>query len=134
MTDRRQVLIAGLAGSLLPMAPLASAAGAAGPPSIHRAIYDRTLEDGRAFAAEAAGRGWATAAIDGDVTDLWFHDLGPRWRRGPAPIAGVTRQNSLFVLDHLARDAGMRVIVRTDLLRDGAVSWLIAAPVRSSRA
>ena len=134
MTDRRQVLVAGLAGSLLPLGALASAARAAEPLSIHRAIYDRTLQAGRAFAAEAAARGWATVAIDGDVTDLWFHDLGPRWRRGPAPIAGVTTRTSLFVLDHLARNAGMRIIARTDLPEDGAVSWLIATPVRSSRA
>lgn len=134
MTDRRQILVAGLAGSLLPLGAVASAARAAQPLSVHRAIYDRTLEAGRAFAAEAAARGWTTAAIDGDVTDLWFHDLGPRWRQGPAPIAGVTRRSSLFVLDHLARDAGMRVVARTDLPEDGAVSWLIAHPARRPRA
>ena len=133
MTDRRRVLVAGLAGSLLPLGALASAARAGEGVRPYRAIYDRNLAAGRAFAAEAAGRGWATAAIDGDVTDLWFHDLGPRWRQGPAPIAGVTKRSSLFVLDHLARGAGMRVIARTEL-QDGSVSWLIAPPVRSSRA
>ncbi len=133
MTDRRQVLVGSLAGSLLPLSALASAAWAGEGGRPYRAIFDRTLKAGRAFAAEAAARGWAAVAIDGDVTDLWYHDLGPRWREGPAAIAGVTHGSSFFVLDHLARSAGMRVISRADLQEEAAVSWLIASPVRSRR-
>jgi hypothetical protein len=130
MADRRQILKAGLVGSVLPLGALVSAAQAATPLAIYRAIYDRRLESGRAFAAAAQARGWTTAAIEGDVTQLWYQDLDLRWRKGPAPIAGVTHPASLFVLDHLARSAGMRVISRTDLPHEGAVSWLIAPPAR----
>jgi hypothetical protein len=131
MANRRDVLTAGLVGSILPLSSLASAAEAARPMQIYRAIYDRRLASGRAFAAEAARRGWTTAAIEGDVTDLWYHDLSVRWRKGPAAIAGVTDANALFVLDHLARDAGMRVITREGLPHDQAISWLIAPPARA---
>jgi hypothetical protein len=130
MTDRRTVLKAGLVGSILPLTALASAAPAAEPLRIHRAIFDSRFAAGRAFAAEAAARGWTTAAIEGDVTDVWYHQLDQRWRQGPAPIAGVTDANSLFVLDHLARGAGMRVISRTALPHEPVSSWLIAAPAR----
>ena len=139
MASRRQVLTAGLIGSVLPLGALASAAEAARPVEIYRAVYDRRFAAGRAFAAEAARRGWTAAAIEGDVTNLWYHDLAVRWRTGPAPIAGVTDAQALFVLDHLARDAGMRVITREALPPDPAfslpvVSWLIAPPARSVRA
>lgn len=134
MTTRRNVLTAGLVGSVLPLGALASAAEAGQPLAIYRAVYDRRLASGRAFAAEAARRGWTTAAIEGDVTSLWYHDLAVRWRKGPAPIAGVTDARALFVLDHLARDVGMRVITREALPQEGAVSWLIAPRGRAVRA
>jgi len=130
MADRRQVLKAGLVGSVLPLGALAGAATAAEPLAIHRAIYDRRFEAGRAFAAEARARGWTTVAIEGDVTDLWYHHLDLRWRQGPAPVAGVTQANSLFVLERLAWDAGMRVTSRAALAREPLVSWLIAPRAR----
>ena len=134
MIDRRLILKTGVAGSVLPLGALASAARAAEPLAIYRAIYDRRLASGLAFAAQAARRGWTTAAIEDDVTDLWYRDLAIRWRAGPAAIAGVTDARALFVLDHLARDAGMRVILREALADEPAVSWLIAPPVRRVQA
>lgn len=129
MADRRQVLKGALAGSLLPLGALASAASAQ-PVAIHRAVYDSRFAAGRAFAAQARARGWTTAAIEGDVTDLWYHDLALRWREGPAPIAGVTAANSLFVLERLAWDAGLRVTSRTQVGTEPVVAWLIAPPSR----
>ena len=139
MASRRQILTAGLIGSVLPLGSLATAAQAAQPMEIYRAVYDRRFASGRAFAAEAVRRGWTAASIEGDVTNLWYHDLAVRWRAGPAAIAGVTDAQALFVLDHLARDAGMRVITREALPPDPAfswpvVSWLIAPPARAVRA
>ena len=134
MANRRQILTAGLIGSILPLGALASAAEAGQPMDIYRAVYDRRFASGRAFAAEAARRGWTTAAIEGDVTNLWYHDLAVRWRTGPAPIAGVTDAQALFVLDHLARDAGMRVITREAMPHEPVISWLIASPARAVRA
>jgi len=134
MADRRQVLSAGLAGALLPVGALASAARAGQPPAIHRAVYDRRFAAGRAFAAQARARGWATSAIEGDVTALWYDDLALRWRQGPATIAGVTAANSLFVLERLAWDAGMRVVSRSELEREPVLAWLIAPAARGVRA
>jgi hypothetical protein len=134
MVDRRDVLKAGLVGGVLPLSALASAARAAEPLQIHRAVYDSRFASGRAFAAAARARGWTTAAIEGDVTRLWYHQLHLRWREGPAPIAGVTQETSLFVLERLAWDAGMRVITRANLPNEPLVSWLIAPPARTIRA
>jgi hypothetical protein len=134
MLDRREVLGAGVLGSILPLGALASAAEAGQPLAIHRAIYDRRFDSGRAFAVKAAQRGWTTAAIDGDVTDLWYRDLDLRWKQGPAPIAGVTTPEALFVLDHLARGAGMRVISSEPTAHERTVSWLIAPTARAVRA
>ena len=126
MTDRRQILKAGIAGSLLPLGALASAARAAEPLAVHRAVYDSRFAAGRAFAAEAKARGWTTTEIQGDVTDLWYHDLHARWRQGPTAIAGVTAANSLFVLERLAWDAGLRVTSRTAVPNEPLVAWLIS--------
>ncbi len=135
MTDRRTVLKAGLAGSVLPLGALAGSlplgARAAEPLQLHRAVYDSRFAAGRAFAAEARARGWTTVAIEGDVTDLWYHHLDLRWRQGPAPIAGVTAANALFVLEQLARGSGMRVASRAALPHEPMVSWLIAPPARA---
>ena len=133
-SDRRQVVKAGLAGSLLPLDAFASSARGAPRLEVYRAVYDSRFASGRAFAAQALARGWTTVAIEGDVTQLWYHDLALRWREGPAPIAGVTAANSLFVLEHLARDAGMRVVSRSELRGEPAIAWLIAPPVRSRAA
>ena len=131
MTDRRTVLKAGLAGSIIPLGAVASAAAAAQPLKIHRAVYDSRFRAGRAFAAAARTRGWTALAIEGDVTDLWYHHLDLHWREGPAPIAGVTTANSLFVLERLAWDAGLRVTSRTVLPDEPVVSWMIAPPARA---
>ena len=126
MTDRRQVLKAGLASSVLPVGALASAARAAQPLKIHRAVFDSRFAAGRAFAAEAQAKGWTTTAIQGDVTDVWYHHLHARWRKGPAAVAGVTAADSLWVLERLAWDAGLRVTSRTALPHEPLVAWLIA--------
>jgi hypothetical protein len=98
----------------------------------YRAIYDERFEAGRRFASDALNRGWVTRAIRGDVTQVWFHELSVRWKRGPAAIAGLTTPQSLFVLERLAWDVGMRVTVReTDATP--LVRWLIASPNAGDR-
>lgn len=93
-----------------------------------RAIYDERLEAGRAFAAEALDHSWVTRAIRGDITQVWFRELSPRWRKGPAPITGVTTTQTLFVLERLAWDAGMRVTARDISTTTPAVRWVIDVP------
>ena len=55
-------------------------------------------------------------AIKGDITDLYFHDLSLRWNRGPTTIAGLSTKASLFCLEMLARDRGMRLAYMADVL------------------
>ena len=130
MTNRRDLIKAGLVGAALPLATGGTGhAATAMPPVIHRAIYDERFAEARAFALDAARRGWSTVAIRGDVTDVWFHDLSQRWKQGPSAIAGVTAHNSLFVLERLAWDAGLRVTARAELKDAPLVSWIIS-PVR----
>jgi hypothetical protein len=100
----------------------------ADPPRPFRAIYDERFAAGRAFSAEAVSRGWTIRAIRGDVTAVWFRELAPRWRTGPAMIAGVTTPQSLFVLERLAWDAGMRVIRRDSEAMAPVIRWVIGLP------
>jgi len=74
-----------------------------------KAIFDVRFEDACAFAAKMASRHIATAEIRGDITNLFFDDLDLRWKHGPDRLAGFTTSASLFCLDLLARDRGMRL-------------------------
>ena len=140
MSTRREVIAAGLAAAA-PLAPAGAAlAKAAAPakaappePAIYKAIYDDRFPTGERFAAGAIARGWAVTAIQGDVTAVWFHDLSLRWKKGAAAIAGATTESSLWVLDMLARDVGMRVQSRSRPDKHGLVTWLIAPPERSRK-
>jgi hypothetical protein len=131
MTTRRDVLRVGAAGSVLPLTGLASMAHASAPISVQRAVYDDRFTEGLSFAREATARGWPLRSIRGDVTDLWFHDLHGLWKQGPAPVAGLTAPNSLFCLERLAWDAGLRVVSRQELEHAPLISWLIALPARA---
>ncbi len=115
MTNRREFLQTGVAvtaaAALTSGFEIASATVAAPPPTrLHKAIYDRRFADSRAFAAQIVDV--PAHAIEGDITELWFKDLDPHWRKAARPVAGLTTQNSLFCLEHLARDYGLRVTYR----------------------
>ena len=121
----------GTGAATLALAAVHSArAGSQDPLTPYRAIYDERFEVGRRFAREAAGLGWITRAIRGDVTQVWFHELDLRWKRGPAPIAGLTTAQSLFVLERLAWDVGMRVTLRDTVPSTQLVRWAIGLPAR----
>jgi hypothetical protein len=75
----------------------------------HKVILDSRVAALRAFGRAAERAGLPIHAIQGDVTALWFHDLEVRSREGPFAIAGFTRAGSLFCLEMLARDRGMRL-------------------------
>ncbi len=127
MASRRDFMkAAGLAAA----ASASTAKAAPPPPQIRQAVYDDRFAAARAFAEEARRRGWAVRAIQGDVTDLWFHELDKLWREEPAPLTGLTRDNSLWVLERLAWDRGLRVVSRRDHAEDELVSWIIAPKAR----
>ena len=108
MINRRLFLKSGLgacaAGAMIPSI---SACGLAG--RYYKVVFDERFDGPRAFAAETAARQIPTVAIFGDITNLFFHDLDLRWKQGPVSLAGYTTAQSLFCLDLLARDRGMRV-------------------------
>lgn len=132
MPDRRELLKAGLVGSILPAGALTSTARAAPPLTVQRAVYDERFEEGRAFGREAEARGWPARAIRGDVTQVWFHDLDLLWKQRPAPVAGVTARDSLFCLERLAWDANLRVVSREEIKGTPLISWLIAPRLRAA--
>ena len=141
---RRQIIGAGAAALALPAIGLPIRANAPGsgpkatpsPPAPFRAIYDERFETGLAYAADAHARGWITRAIRGDVTHIWYHELAVRWKQGPAPIAGLTTEQSLFVLERLAWDVGMRVTAREPAdptTHPHLVAWQIGVPTKAGR-
>ena len=83
-----------------------------------RGIFDEQHSDGRNFAAALASHGMRTTAADRDIANLWYTDLRNQLRRTPAPFAGLTARPTLFCLEELARDVGMRVVMRIDHLID----------------
>lgn len=124
----RRQFVGGAGAAALAAAVTAPAALSPHPSAPYRALFDERFEAGRRFAADALGRGWITRAIRGDVTHVWFHELSLRWKRGPAPIAGLTTATSLFVLERLSWDVGMRVTVRETDVTNDLVHWLISLP------
>jgi hypothetical protein len=75
----------------------------------YQAIFDERFEHASVFATEANARSIRTVAIRGDITSLYFDDLALRWKQGPVWLTGLTTPASLFCLDLLARDRGMRL-------------------------
>lgn len=138
MVSRRTILQGAVAATSLPI--LAGVAWGARPaatapataldhPSLYKVLFDQRFAAARAFGRDAQWRGMSAQGFTGDITDIWYHDLHPRWLRGRAAIAGLTGHGVLFCLEHLARDARMRVVHRTEHQYPGhetLYSWVIA--------
>ena len=108
MASRRRFLEIGL-GACAAGAIVRPVLGHARIALYYKVVFDERFQVPCAFGAGAAARRIPTAAIRGDVTSLFFDDLDLRWKRGPALLAGYTTRASLFCLDLLARDRGMRI-------------------------
>lgn len=142
MTTRREFLQAGLAASALPIAagvftpdkPTTADSSVTtdrpAPLAFYTAVFDERFPDSVAFAAEMRRRGIATRGIIGDMTDLWYRELYPQWKKEPVPIAGLTAHGPLFCLERLAWDHRMRVVFRGEhqYRPDGCVEHVISAP------
>ncbi len=119
--NRRDFVVSGAAASVAALTPLtleAFDAKAAAPASIplHKVVYDSRYAACRDFGAAARRSGAEVAGFDGDVTALWFHELGPRWARGEGPVGvgGMTTPGALFCLEQMARDHWLRTVVRAE--------------------
>ncbi|HUI81362.1 MAG TPA: hypothetical protein VLY24_25730 [Bryobacteraceae bacterium] len=114
MASRREFLQAGVAASMLPIAGLAgtSSAPAVETLPLYKIIFDHRFPSSREFAAQARTLGLAAHGIEGDITDVWYHDLSLRWIQEPVAIGGLTAHGPLFCLERLAWDHRMRVVFR----------------------
>ena len=119
MGTRREFLQEGFKlAALAVAAPPAFAAStplASGPLQhidVYKLVADMHSAPSRDFARTAARMGLATHIGESDITSLWFHDLYPRWIQQPVAIAGLTSPESLFCLERLAWDHGMKVIYK----------------------
>jgi hypothetical protein len=136
MVSRRTILQGAVAATSFPIISSVAWPTTAGEPNAaldHRSLYkvlvDQRFAAARALGREAEWRGETVHAFDGDVTDIWYHDLYHRWQRGRAPIAGLTTYGAMFCLEHLARDVRMRLVHRVEHRYSGhetLYSWVIA--------
>jgi len=136
MISRRQMLQGGLVAASIPLVAGVSLASlqpahaeAFQQPHLYKVLFDQRFAASRDFGREAQWQGHSVQGFDGDITEVWFHDLHPRWQRGPAAIAGLTAHGALFCLERLAWDVGMRVSHRAEQRFEGhepLYSWVIA--------
>lgn len=138
MFSRRHFMEASAAtagASLMPAGIVRSLAATAASAPFNRVVVDERFAASRAFGARAHSLGAPLAAIEGDITDFWYHDLDRPWRQHPLVIAGLTQWGPLFCLERLAWDVGLRVVFRAHhrRRRDGGMDHEIAAGPDVSR-
>lgn len=103
---------AGIAAAAAPPTALAFASVAMSPSALQLALFDTRFPAAVAFSRGMVRRGVALAPFHGDVTAVWFEQLDPRWRRESISVAGMTAPSTLFCLEQLAWDHGLRVAFR----------------------
>lgn len=82
-------------------------------------VYDKRYAEAIAFAAECRSLGASVHPIEGQVHDVWQEHLYQSWRESKTPVAGLTDFRALFLLQMMARDAGMRPVLRAHHYVDG---------------
>ena len=131
--SRRQVILGAgvIAATSLLASPSLIRALETSPATPYRAIYDERFPEALDAARYAKNtRGWTVRVIRGDPTDVWYNELSVRWKQGPASVVGLTGSDTLFVLERLAWDAGLRVVERQKGPAAHLISWTIASPRR----
>lgn len=135
MANRRELLYGGLALPVLALAQgsLAKiAAAAVGPQAlqIERFVFDVRFAESGAIAQLVERLGVALSPIADDLMSLWYDDLDLRWRQAPMALAGVTLEETLFVLETFALDRGMHVVYRGrhGLVEDGRIAHRLTGP------
>lgn len=127
---RRFLQLAAASGVLAAGHAPGGVAGAGEPLRLQGFVYDVSRPYSAAIARAMAARGVRTFATCGSLTALWQNFLHEGWKTAPMPLAGATDYESLFTLEVLALDFGMRVVLRgTHLeLAQGVVAHEITAP------
>jgi hypothetical protein len=119
VASRREFIQAGASMAAAALPALSAVTGIAGSLWLYKVIYDQRFAAARDFGAAARDRNASVQPIDGDVHELWYHDLYHRWKAAPAAIAGMTTYNPMFLLGMFAQDANMRLIYRTNHRQGG---------------
>lgn len=93
-------------------------------------VYDTRFAESVAFARRSAALGLRTHAIAGDMTRLWYDEIYHHWRQSPTALAGLTAHGPMFCFAELARDVGMRVVLRAEhrATADGAIAHAFTGP------
>jgi hypothetical protein len=130
--NRREVLRTGAALPALSLAtlPFSSAIAAADKLALERFVFDVRFAEAGAVAEQVERRGVKLAPIADDLMTLWYDDLDLAWRKAPMALAGVTLEETLFVLETFALDRGMHVVFRGDhgLVDGGKIAHRLAGP------
>jgi hypothetical protein len=93
----------------------AAAVGAARRSTLSRVIYDDRYAEGRRFAEVVAAHGLPTRALDdGDITRFWYQELETLWKGEAVAIAGFTQFGPMFVVERLALERGMHLVLRVE--------------------
>ena len=118
MRNRREFLQIGATATAWPL--VGGSAQAAGLVADARfaplsaVVYDTRFPESVRFAERLSAHGVETLAIEADMTRLWYDHIYHRWKRGAAPIAGLTAHGPMFCFAELARDVRMRVVFRAE--------------------
>lgn len=114
MANRRQVLVSGAAltgAALLPVSLQATVSEVLAH-GVELFVFDRRFDNAAAVARQADQQGIPLAETSGDLMELWYDQLGLRWKEAPMTLSGVTTARALFVLETLAADHRMQVVHR----------------------
>ena len=92
-------------------------------------VYDSSHPASTRFGAVSRRLGHRVHPIAGDVTEFWVEHLAAHWRKQPTAIGGMTHGDSLFVLERLGWDHGLRVVFRAEhVLADGRSTHSLTGP------
>ncbi|SCZ05983.1 MULTISPECIES: hypothetical protein [unclassified Pseudomonas] len=133
--NRRSVLKAGLASSLLPLIGfngIAKALDFESKVKLTAIVSDTRFAASNSFGSHAKTLGVPLLVSNGDITKVWLKHLDPIWKQGSAFVMGLTTQEQLFCLERLAWDRGMKVLMRIEhnAVGEGRIAHSIIAPPR----
>jgi hypothetical protein len=94
-------------------------------PAVDVVVYNDWYPTAHTFAADLARQGARALPVQGDAGKLWYDTLRGLVAGGSRRIAGMTTHTDLFILETLARDAGLKVRRRNSVGGARLVSWVL---------
>jgi hypothetical protein len=139
MITRRTLLgfgAAGIAAAALPQRSFGSVLVACRRGSV-RALFQGHYAESLGFGEAMTARGVEATRLEGDLAQAWYAQLRPALLQRRQELVGLTDRLTLFCLEELARDVGLRVVGRIDHAVDpggavrhratGSPGWLAAS-------